>query len=207
MDCFVASLLAMTSKRRDRIMHKTIAALAFALVAVAAHAETIEERAVACFGCHGEHGQSETENTPSLGAQQPAYALIQIFMFREKLRAFEPMNEMTKAFTDDDLRAFSEFIGKLPKPNPPADAGDPARIARAKDLVQKNHCGTCHNFDFAGRDNIPRLADQREDYLAKTMREYKDNSRHGYDGTMAEVLQPVTTEQIADLAYYLARLR
>jgi cytochrome c553 len=39
------------------------------------------------------------------------------------------------------------------------------------------------------------------------MREYKDNSRHGYDGSMAEVLQPVTSEQIADLAYYLARLR
>ena len=37
------------------------------------------------------------------------------------------------------------------------------------------------------------------------MREYKDNSRHGYDGTMAEVLQPVTPEQIADLAYFFAR--
>jgi len=37
--------------------------------------------------------------------------------------------------------------------------------------------------------------------------EYKDNSRHGYDGTMAEVLQPVTAEEIADLAYYFARLR
>jgi cytochrome c553 len=39
------------------------------------------------------------------------------------------------------------------------------------------------------------------------MGEYKDNSRHGYDATMAEVLAPVTPEQIADLAYYLARLR
>lgn len=37
------------------------------------------------------------------------------------------------------------------------------------------------------------------------MAEYKDNSRHGYDGTMAEVMQPIAQEQIADLAYYLAR--
>jgi cytochrome c553 len=197
----------MTKKKRELPMRRLIAGLAFVLLAGPAQAETIEQRAVACFACHGEHGQSQTENTPSLGGQQPAYALIQLFMFREKLRSFEPMNEMTKAFTDDDLRAFSEFIGKLPKPNPPADTGDPARMQRAKDLVQKNHCGTCHNFDFAGRDNVPRLADQREDYLRKTMGEYKDNSRHGYDGTMAEVLQPVTPEQIADLAYYLARLR
>jgi cytochrome c553 len=204
-DRFVA-LVAIT-KNQDRIMRKIIAALAFALVAASASAETIEERAAPCLGCHGERGQSETENTPSLGAQQPAYALIQLFMFREKLRTFEPMNEMAKAFTDDDLRAFSDFIGKLPKPAPPADAGDPARLQRAEALVQQNHCNSCHNADFSGRDNIPRLADQREDYLARTMREYKDNTRHGYDGTMAEVLQPVTPEQIADLAYYLARLR
>jgi cytochrome c553 len=187
-------------------MHKSIAALVFALILSPVMAETIEERAATCFACHGEHGQSETENTPSLGGQQAPYALIQLFMFREKLRVFEPMNEMAKSFTDEDLRAFSDFIGKLPKPPPPAEAGDPARIARAQALVVQHHCNSCHNTNFSGKDNVPRLADQREDYLAKTMREYKDNSRHGYDGTMAEVLQPVTVEQIGDLAYYLARL-
>src|SRR5450759_890146 len=101
------------NRRQDRPMRRIIAALAFALIASAATAETIEQRAARCLGCHGERGQSETENTPSLGGQQAPYALIQLFMFREKLRAFEPMNEMAKALTDDDLRLFSEFIGKL----------------------------------------------------------------------------------------------
>src|ERR1700736_966806 len=188
-------------------MHKIIVALAFALIASSGKADTIEERPPPCLACHGEHGQSETENTPSLGAQQPPYALIQLFMFREKLRVFEPMNEMAKALSDDDLRVFSEFIGKLPKPTPPADAGDPARMARGQALAAQHRCNACHNADFSGKENVPRIANQREDYLSKTMREYKDNSRHGYDGTMAEVLAPVTTEQIADLAYYLARLR
>jgi cytochrome c553 len=188
-------------------MRKMFAALALALLASSVRAETIEERAAPCFACHGEHGQSETENTPSLGGQQPPYALIQLFMFREKLRVFDPMNEMAKPLTDDDLRAFSDSIGKLPKPQPPTDAGDPARLARAQALVQQHRCNSCHNTDFSGKDNVPRIADQREDYLLKTMREYKDNTRHGYDGTMAEVLAPVTTEQIADLAYYLARFR
>jgi cytochrome c553 len=188
-------------------MRKTIAALAFALIASSASAETVEERAAPCLACHGEHGQSETDNTPSLGGQQPPYALIQLFMFREKLRVFEPMNEMAKPLSDDDLRTFSEFIGKMPKPQPPADPGDPARMQRAQALAQQYRCNACHNTDFSGKENVPRIADQREDYLAKTMREYKDNSRHGYDGTMAEVLQPVTAEQIADLAYFLARKR
>ena len=188
-------------------MRKIIAALAFAFIATSASAETIAERAAPCLACHGEKGQSETENTPSLGAQQAPYALIQLFMFREKLRVFEPMNEMTKALSDDDLRTFSDFLATLPKPVPPADAGDPARLQRAQALVQQHRCNSCHNTDFSGKDNVPRIADQREDYLAKTLREYKDNSRHGYDGTMAEVLQPVTPGQIDDLAYFLARVR
>ena len=188
-------------------MRKIIAALAFALIASLGRAETLEERAAPCLACHGERGQSETENTPSLGAQQAPYALIQLFMFREKLRVFDPMNEMAKALSDDDLRSFSDFLGKLPKPAPPADVGDPVRMQRGEVLAQQNRCNSCHNTDFSGKDNVPRIVDQREDYLAKTMREYKDNSRHGYDGSMAEVLQPVTAEQIADLAYFLARVR
>jgi cytochrome c553 len=186
-------------------MRKLFAFLALVFTVSPLSAETIQERAAPCFACHGEKGQSETENIPSLGGQQAPYALIQLFMFREKLRTFEPMNEMTKSFTDDDLRTFSDFIATLPKPSP-ADAGDPARLARAQTLIQQHRCNSCHNTDFSGKDNVPRIADQREDYLAKTLREYKDNSRHGYDGTMAEVLQPVSVEQIADLAYFLARV-
>jgi cytochrome c553 len=178
------------------------------LLSVAAvRAETVQERAAPCLACHGEKGVSEIENTPSLGAQQPAYVLIQLYMFREKLRTFGVMNEMAKDLTDDDLRTFSDYIGTLQKPSPPSDGGDPARMQKGQALAQQNRCNACHNTDYAGRDNIPRIANQREDYLVKTMREYKDNSRHGYDATMADVLQPVTDEQIVDLAYYIARVR
>ena len=39
------------------------------------------------------------------------------------------------------------------------------------------------------------------------MREYKSNTRRGYDASMADVLYGVSDEQILDLAYFLARLR
>jgi cytochrome c553 len=184
-----------------------ITALALVSIAFAASAETIPERAVPCLACHGERGTSEIENTPSLGAQQAPYVLIQLFMFREKLRVFDTMNEMAKDLSDDDLRAFSDFIATLPKPAPPADAGDPARMARGQALAHQYRCNNCHRPDFSGNDNVPRIANQREDYLNKTLSEYKDNTRHGYDGTMADVMQPVTKEQIADLAYYIAHYR
>src|ERR1700751_11474 len=155
----------------------TIAALAFALAISSASAETIEERAVTCFGCHGEHGTSAMDNTPSLGGQQGSSAQIQLFMFREKLRTFDPMNEIAKSFSDDELRAFSDFISKLPKPQPPAEAPDPSRMQKALAIINQNHCGGCHKADFSGDENVPRIANQREDYLAKTLHEYKNNSR------------------------------
>src|SRR6202035_1764936 len=127
---------------RVKSMRKIVAALSLVLLACSASAESIQERAATCFACHGEHGQSQTDNTPSLGGQQAPYALIQLFMFREKLRTFEPMNDMTKAFTDDDLRGFSDFIATLPKPAAPADGGDPARMARAQALVTPHHCNS-----------------------------------------------------------------
>jgi cytochrome c553 len=189
-------------------MNRTlIAALALSSLIFPAFAETIQERAAPCLACHGERGTSGTENTPSLGGQQAPYALIQLFMFREKLRAFEPMNEMAKSLTDDDLRLFSDFIAALPKPVPPSGAADPARMARGEALARQNRCNTCHNTDYSGKENVPRIANQREDYLAKTLAEYKDNSRHGYDATMADVMQTVARDQIGDLAHYLANHR
>jgi cytochrome c553 len=128
-------------------------------------------------------------------------------MFREKLRKVELMNEMVKGLTDADLQAFSEFIAKLPAPVPPADAGDAARIERAKDIVAKNRCNFCHTSTFAGQDQIPRIAGQREDYLVKTLREYKSGERRSYDPAMASVVEPLKDEEFVDLAYYLARAR
>jgi cytochrome c553 len=190
-----------------RITTITMALAVASLISSANAAETIEQRAVTCFACHGEHGQSEMENTPSLGGQQAPYALIQLFMFRDKLRTNEIMNEMAKPLSDDDLRTFSDFIAKLPKPAPPADAGDPVRMQRGQAAAAQHRCNICHNPDYSGKENVPRIANQREDYLAKTLAEYKSNTRAGYDASMADVMAPVTPEQITDLAYYIARVR
>lgn len=188
-------------------MRKVLGAVTLVFLLSSANAQKFEERIAPCLACHGEGGQSETENTPSLGAQQAQYTLIQLFMFRDKLRSNEIMNEMARPLSDDDLRTFSDFIAKLPKPAPPADAGDPARMQRGQAAADQHRCNTCHNPDYSGKDNVPRIANQREDYLAKTLAEYKSNTRPGYDASMADVMAPVTPEQIADLAYYIARVR
>src|SRR5215472_8900328 len=158
----------------------TVALLTGALPAFADPAEKLAP----CLACHGAEGQSETENVPSLGAQSAPYTVIQLFMFREGLRVAEPMNEMAKGLTDDDLQSIADFCEKQPTPKPPADLVDPARLERDRVLVEQN--------------NVPRLADQREDYLLKTLRDYKSCARRGYDASMAEVLQALDDAQLIE---------
>ncbi len=169
-----------------------------------AFAQPVEKRFETCIVCHGPNGQSQIPEIPSLGGQTAPYTLIQLFMFRGKLRHFEPMNEAVKDFTDDDLRTFSDYIAKLPPPKPP-EGGDPARLAAGRTLVQKFRCDFCHVGNLAGRDNVPRIAGQREDFLLKTLREYKANIRSGYDASMADVLVPISDQELADIAYYSSR--
>ena len=170
-----------------------------------AWADSIDERMAPCLACHGEKGQSTNPEIPSLGAQTSPYVLIQLYLFREKLRRLNVMNDALKAFTDDDLRTFADTISRLPPPRPTEDTIDPARMARGQALVRQYRCNVCHNPDLAGRDAVPRIAGQREDFLVKTMREYKTNIRPGYDASMGDVLQPVPDADILDLAYFAAQ--
>jgi cytochrome c553 len=187
---------------------RVIVAISFLAVALAgrAWAQNIGDKLPTCLACHGESGTSQTENVPSLGAQNSPYALIQLFMFREGLRTADPMNDMMKGAADADLQAFADAIAKLPQPKP-AEGGDAQRMAHGQALAGQNHCNMCHRADFSGQENVPRLGGQREDYLLKTLREYKSGARHGYDASMADVVAPMSDADFVDLAYYIARVK
>ena len=143
---------------------------------------------------------------PSLGAQPTFYLTVQLFMFRERLRVVDLMNRTTQGLSDNDLRAMADAIAKLPPPQPAGGPADSARMERARALIEEHRCNFCHRRDYSGEQNAPRLAGQREDYLVKALREYKNNTRRGYDAAMADVLYAISDEQILDLAYFLARL-
>ncbi|MDO9414339.1 MAG: cytochrome C [Pseudolabrys sp.] len=170
-------------------------------------AETFTERVESCLACHGAKGESEIPEVPSLGGQPAPYVLIQLYLFREKQRAVDIMNEVTAKFTDDDLRVFSDYVATLPPPRPSSDGADDARLQSGRALITQQRCNSCHGLDLAGKESIPRIAAQREDYLIKSMREYKSNARPGYDPAMASVMAPIDDAQITDLAYAVARFR
>ena len=188
-------------------MRSIVAAALAVLSGLAFGADSVEARLAPCLACHGEKGQSANPGVPSLGAQPAFYVTLQLFMFREKLRVVGPKNKMTQGLSDDDLRNMADYISKLRPPRPVDGAADPARMEQARALIEQHRCNFCHDRNYSGEQNVPRLAGQREDYLVKALREFKNNTRRGYDASMADVLYPLTDEQILDLAYFLARYR
>ena len=85
------------------------------------------------------------------------------------------------------------------------DGVDLARIDRGRTLIHQYRRDVCHNPDLSGRENVSRIAGQREDYLLKVLQGYKDNARPGCDASMGEVLQSISEEDIGDLAYFATR--
>jgi len=135
-----------------------VAAALALLVALPVAAASLDERLAPCLACHGDKGQSTTPGVPSLGAQPAYYLSIQLYMFSEKMRVVEPMNAMLKGLSDDDLQKMAAMISKLPPPRPVAEPAEPARLERARALIQQHRCNFCHNEDCSGEKNVPRLA-------------------------------------------------
>jgi cytochrome c553 len=172
----------------------------------AAHGRALaEERG--CGGCHGADGRSATPNIPSLAGQPADFITLQMILFRERLRDAPPMPDLAQGLADDQLEDLAAFFAGLP-PGPAEDRGarDDALAERGQALSQRMNCGVCHLPDYRGREQIPRLVGQREDYLLHTLREYRDNKRAGTDTSMNAVVYAVPDADLAALAHYLAHV-
>jgi cytochrome c553 len=66
-------------------------------------------------------------------------------------------------------------------------------------------CQTCHGTNgIASMPNVPSLAAQNEQYLLKALGDYKSGARK--DDMMSLIAQPLSDEDVANLAAYYAGL-
>lgn len=145
---------------------------------------------------------------PSIAAQPSFYVVAQLFLFREGRRNSPAMNQVAKRLSDDELRAFGDALAALPPPPVPKEKPDPEKFARGRALAGKERCGTCHEPDFSGRQNMPRLANQREDYLLMALRDYKKGTRVGYgNAAMPELVSQLADDELQDVAHFLHHFR
>lgn len=167
----------------------------------------VQRYAQQCAACHGADGRGAPDLAPSLAGQHSFYVITQLFLFKNGRRDSDVMNALAKDFSNDDLRGFSDAIGRLPaQPTQPKDSvPDEPRLALGKSLAVSHQCVSCHGVDLAGAQQVPRLAGQYEDYLKRVMVEFRSGKRLGYTTAMNEALTALKTEDLDTLAYYLAR--
>ncbi|MDB5380271.1 MAG: hypothetical protein JWR00_4717 [Rubritepida sp.] len=160
-----------------------------------------------CVACHGDNGRSQTEDIPSLAGQPADFITLQMILFRERIRQMPVMNDFAANMPDRDIEDLAAFFASLP-PGPPEDRRprDAALFAAGQALIGPRHCGTCHVSDFGGRAQIPRIAAQREEFLARAMVEYREGRRAGADTQMNGAVVGLSNAEIAAIAHYLAQL-
>ena len=188
-------------------MRKLLVAAALGGVFIAGsfvYAADVKEKAETCKACHGDNAVSQMENIPSLAGQLDQYIQWQLVYFRSGARKNEQMQPIVEELTNEDVRNLGAYFAALPPFK--ADKDDnPDMSAKGKQAAAGRRCGSCHGDNFAGTKAVARLAGQREDYLAKTLHDYKSGARNGGpQGVMSDVAYPLSDEEITALAHFLA---
>lgn len=158
-----------------------------------------------CAACHGSPGRPPEALAANL-TPKPPLLLEQMQRWRPSERVFWTVKHGIKRtampawptqLRDDevwDIVAFLEAMPALTAEDYRALAGD-RRVA---------NCANCHGEDGRGRGGaFPRLDIQSPDYLAATLRAFRDGTRAS--GTMITAASGLTDEQIANLAAALGQ--
>ena len=161
----------------------------------------------ACIICHGANGRSQMDEIPSLAGQPAEFITLQMILFREGIRQVPAMMAFAAGVPDDDIEDMAAFFASLP-PGPPDDRRPRAAalFAAGQALTGPRRCGVCHVSDFGGRNQIPRLAAQHEEFLSRAMIEYRDGRRAGADTQMNGAVVGLSNAEIAALAHYLSQI-
>lgn len=187
-----------------------ISGLALGLAVLPARAADIaagKAKAELCVGCHGENGISQMENVPSLAGQLDQVIQWQLVYFRAGARQNEQMQPIVEELNNEDIRNLGAYYASLAPPAPEPD-DDPELSKMGAQAAAGRRCGSCHLDNYAGTKAAARLAGQREDYLLKSLNDYKAGIRKGGgQAVMAEVAFPLHEEEITALAHYLAHLK
>jgi cytochrome c553 len=168
-----------------------------------------------CAECHGLDGAGNHIKFPRLAGQKPDYIVKQLHDFRDGKRANDG-GQMHKTATEVDAadypRVAEWFVGQRPAWPKPTIDGEPD-FARARQLADKGDgqtdgCLSCHSAAGFNADDpklTPRIAGQRDWYLAKELFDYRDGRRGAPGDVMVKIARRLSDGDIRSLAIYLSQ--
>ncbi|WP_246725142.1 cytochrome c4 [Beijerinckia sp. L45] len=173
------------------------------LTSGAVRADTIEEKAAVCSGCHGEKGVPVNAVTPIIWGQMEGYLYLELRDFKKGARKNEIMSGIASSLERDDMLALAAYFAAKPWPNLNQPSASDAVTKQAATANGSIGCTGCHLDKYQGTGSVPRLAGQNHDYLAKTLADFRSGERGNNPG-MSSLASATSESDLAALETYLA---
>jgi len=172
---------------------------------VFADAAAGEKKTASCTTCHGNDGNSAAAAYPNLAGQTAPYLYKQLKDFKEGKRKSVVMSPMIGFMTDQDMQDIAEYFS-IQNPQRASFTPDPALAAEGRKLTQDLKCVACHQSNFKGLNEFPRVTRQQYNYTVKQLKDFRDGVRTNDNGTMAPMAKDLTDDQIKAIVHYLSTL-
>jgi len=172
---------------------------------LAADLEAGRRTAEPCKSCHGPDGNATIPGTPSIAGQPTFFTHWQLIKYRDGRRKDPQMSPFAASLSDADMADLAAYYAAQ-RPLPRPATTDRLKVAAGRELARQHLCVSCHRPGLTGHEQVPRLAGQDLTYLVKMLRAFKAQTAGDLDGTMTTSAQPLSEEDIENLAHFMATL-
>lgn len=155
-----------------------------------------------CKGCHSTPGYTNTYPTyhvPKVGGQHAEYVVAALQAYQKGERKHGSMLANTSNLSVQDMEDLAAYIARFKFLNPGVPVSGDVEAGKAL----SGSCAACHGEDGNSLNPMyPRLAGQYEDYLVKSLQDYKSGARS--NALMQGLVQNLSEKDMRDLAAFYA---
>ena len=172
-----------------------------------------KSKSLICSGCHGRDGNSDNSEYPLLAGQGQGYLIKQILDFKSGVRKDDHMTSIVEAVSVEDIKPIAEYFSmqqrrKSSAPTKISDLGKKI-FHNGNSTGSVGACAACHGKEGKGNAalNYPSVAGQYSDYVAKTLKEFRNGiRRNDKQAVMRTIAARLSEQDIEALAAYIATM-
>lgn len=169
-------------------------------------ADPVPDKAKLCATCHGEQGIPINKTIPVIWGQNEGYLYLQLRDLKSGARKNDLMSPIAATLEKPDMLALAAYFSGLKWPDLQQSSAPNDVAAKAQSTAASVGCPGCHLAYFQGDGTTARLAGQWQDYLNKTMLDFRTGARGNNPG-MSDLMKATSTDDLAAMAQYLAGLQ
>ncbi|HYW92345.1 MAG TPA: c-type cytochrome [Gammaproteobacteria bacterium] len=178
------------------------------------NAQAGKQKAQQCAACHGQDGNSTSDQFPKLAGQNASYIYAQLRAFKSHKRTNAIMNGMAAGLSKQDMANLAAYFSSqtttIGKTNPDL-AGLGKSVYKGGDTkTGVPACSSCHGPKGLGNGpaGYPRLSGQHAAYVVKQLKAFASGQRSGTANAkiMDTIASKLTAKQIKAVASYVQGL-